>query len=263
LPNNTVVKNKRHSGIESPLQDGLAFNRVIQYRGSNNAIVAQGAGLLTVVGTAAAVTPTSGSAKTQVQRVRYTSATTAGALASIRAGSAGLCPVLRGNVNGEGGFRLVFRFSLQAIVAGNRGFIGLVSLVTAPTNIDPLTSSVADKIGLAFNLNTGNWFIINNIAGTVPTTLNLGSNFPIDITSQMELTIFCPSHNGTSAGNISYRVRRYTTASNAPAFETVGILTTNIPSATTLMHPVLWITNNATAAAVAIDFNQLTIESDF
>lgn len=263
IPGNTVMKTKRPSGLDSPIQDGIAFNRLQVWRSSAAALVAMGAGALTTVGTLSAGTNASGSAKSQSQKTLITSAATAGSLASAYANNANLAPVFRGNANGEGGFRTVMRFSLQTLQAGQRGFFGLADVNSAPTNVDHTTNTTPGKIGLGFNTNTGNWQLIRNITGTAPTVIDLGANFPLDTASLMELALFCRPHNGSSAGDIGYRVRRYTTNSGEPAFETSGTFNTNIPAATTLLHVWNTMTNNATAAAVAWTFHQNSIESDW
>lgn len=262
LPGHIALKVKRPSGIDTPLQDALAFNGLAMYRGSNNAIVAVGASALTMTGTATAVTPASGSAKAAVRRVQYASGATAGNLTSYVAPNAGSIPVFRGGQNGEGGFRVVQRMALNALQSGNRGFWGLAASTTAFTNVDPLTTAAPARIGLAINANTGNMRLVQSSGSTVSAT-DLGSNFPVDTTSLYELVLFARPHNGTSAGDIGYRVRRYTTSSADPAFETTGTLTTNVPAATTLLHPWGGMTNNATAAAVSYHFVSLAIESDW
>lgn len=261
-PGLTVLKNKRPSGIDSPLQDAILFNRLIRYQASGAALAAIGGTALTAVGTQAAVAVTSGSAKNHISRVQNTSAATAGALASYHCNGVGLAAVLRGGVAGEGGFRFMTRFALQTLAAGNRGFFGISDVSTAPSNIDPLTATAPGKIGLAFNANTGNLTLVHNLTGTAPTQIALGANFPIDTTSLYELLLFAPPFS-TVAGNIGYRVRRYTTNSDNAAFEATGTLSTNLPAATTLLHPVAWMTNNATAAAVVFHLNSIGIESDF
>ena len=261
-PGHTVLKNMRPSGVDSPLQDALIFNRLAMWRGSNNAVVNVGAGNLTFAGTASAVTPASGSAKAQVQRVQYATAATAAALTTAIASNAGLCPVFRGGVIGEGGFRFVNRFALNALVSGNRFFWGLAAQTSVATNVDPVTVAAPARIGLACNANTGNMQLVRS-DGTTAAAIDLGINFPVDTTSLYELLLFVRPHNGTTAGDISYRVRRYTTNSNAAAFETTGTLTTNVPGATTLLHPWGFMTNNATAAACSYHFVMAGIESDF
>lgn len=262
VPGYTVLKTLRPSGIDSPVQDDLGFNGVVKYQASNNAIVNFGAGVLTTVGTLAAVTPSSGTAKSQNRRVTIPTTAVAGILASAYAATAGLAPVLRGNVTGEGGFRVVIRFSLEALQSGNRAFMGIADVVTAPTNIDPTTATAPGKIGLAINASTGNWNLAHNVTASAPTLIALGANFPVDTTSLMELVLFCRPFFST-AGNVGYRVRRYTTNSDAAAFETTGTLSTNLPAATTLLHLWQWMTNNATAAIASWNFHSSALQSDW
>lgn len=261
-PGFVVVKTKRPDGQDTPLQDSIAFNRMAKVIGSGASLVSSLVGAATSTGsTFAAVTPSSGSAKSQLPRASVTSGATAGNVCPI-AYAAGILPMLRGNVLGEGGFRFTLRFALQTGNAANRGFWGISDAVAVATNIDPLASTTNGKIGIGFNANTGNWQLINNVAASAPTVLDLGANFPYDTTSLMELVLTCRPHNG-SAGNITYRIRRYTTNSDAPAFETTGTLSTNIPAATTILQPWMWMTNNATASAVVWHLNEYTVESDW
>lgn len=261
LPGHLALKIKKPSGIDTPLQDAIAFNNLRRVA-AGNALVAIGCAAPTVTGTAAAQAKSTGTARLNTQRIRYTSAATAGALSTWIQPNANNRPVFRGGANGEGGFRYVLRFCLQALQSGNRGFWGLAASTTAATNVDPLTVAAPARVGVGFNVNTGNWFLIRS-DGTTPATTDLGANFPLNGTDLMELLLFCRPHDGSTAGDIAWRFRRYTTLSNGPAFETSGSLSANIPAATTLMHPWFFVTNNATAAAVAWEFNSDTDESDW
>lgn len=257
-----TLKIKRSYGTDSPLQQGIAFNRIQKWQASAAGVQAIG-GAATLVGTGTNITPTSGSAKTSVPRIVLTMTNAAGNFAAIHAGAvANAFPYFRGGVAGEGGFLFNVRFSLQTLGTGNRGFWGLYDVIGAPTNIDPTTNTTPGKIGLAFNTNTGNWRFVNNITGTAPTSLDLGANFPIDTTSLMELVLFARPFT-TVANNIQYRIRRFTTSSQDPAFETVGTLTTNIPAATTILQPTLWMTNNATAGTLVWHFTHMAMEADW
>ena len=262
MPQNTVLKVKRPSGVDSSLQDALAFNRLLKWQANNTVMIAQGAAVLTVSAVGTAVTPASGSARSQITRIQYATAATAGALHTVISPNAGNAHMLRGNVQGEGGFRFTLRFSLNALQAGNRGFWGIAASTTAATNIDPTTTAAPARVGIGFNANTGNWQLIRS-DGTTAAVTDLGASFPLDTTSLIELVIFCRPHNGTSAGDITWRVRRYATAADSAAAETSGTLTTNIPAATTLLHPWFFITNNATAAACSWHFGSATLESDW
>ena len=260
-----VPRIRKPSGPDQTLQVDIGFSRAVKCVGSNNAVITVGAANFTFAGTAAAVTPAAGSCKSATQRARYSSAATAGAATSFVAPNAGACPVFRGSVAGEGGFRIVLRFSLQTLQSGNRFFAGIAASTTAQTGaaIDPNTTAAPARIGLCFNANTGNWQMSRGDGAAAPTLIDLGSNFPLDTTSMIELVLFCRPHNGSAAGDISYRVRRFTTASDNAAFETSGTLSSNLPAATTLLHPYGFFSNNATAAAVSWEFTSFAIESDW
>jgi hypothetical protein len=135
---------------------------------------------------------------------------------------------------------------------GNRAFFGLSDSVANPTNIDPLTSPTIGKVGLAISASTGNWQLVSNIAGTAPTVLDLGTNFPVNVTDILELVLAALPN----AAGIGYAVTNK--ASGAIAS---GTLTTNIPSNTTFLAPVGWMTNNATAAAFAFALGGLKLTS--
>lgn len=262
VPGYTALKTKRPSGVDSPVQDGIAYNQLVKWVANLATFTAIGAASFTAVGTLAAVAQASGAARTASRRVQNTSGATAGSLASFHSNSTNLCPVLRGNVAGEGGFRVVARFSYTTLQSGCRGFVGLVDVNTAPTNIDPLAAATTTpgRIGIGFNSNTGNLQINHTLTGTAPTVIDLGANFAIDTTSLFELVMVCRPFSGT-AGPVGYRVRKYTTASDSPAFEASGTLSTNLPAGTSLLHPVAWMTNNATAASVVFNMHSLTIEA--
>lgn len=258
-----VLKNLRPSGVDSPIQDGIAFNRVIQYRGAGTAIAAVGSAALTASVAVTAVTPTNGSALLQLQRVRQTTAATANSIVSIYANAANISPVVRGNIDGEGGFRMVGRFALATVLTGQRFFYGLRDVTNAPANIDPFTATAPGGVGLASNLATSaNWSIVHNNNGTAPTRIDLGANFPVNTTDLMELVLFNPPNVAGTAQPVNYRVRRYTTSPKAPAQEATGTLSTNLPIGTRYMFPGGWLVN-VQAAAASWDFNQLSIESDW
>jgi hypothetical protein len=264
VPGQTVLKTKRPSGVDSPLQDAISFNRLVKYQGGPATIVAIGAGALTAATAGTAITPAAGTnIRNALPRTQYATAATANAINSLYANAANIgALMLRGSINGEGGFRLVMRFSLSATQANNRFFAGLRDVTTAPANIDPFTNTTPGVIGIAANTATdANWRVVHTLTGATPTNIALGANFPVNNTDLIELVLFCRPHNGTSAGDIGYRVRRYTT-SGEPAFESTGTISTNLPAGTTLLHPGLWMVN-VTNAVASFQVNSISIESDF
>lgn len=207
---------------------------------------------VTSVGTISHPVPGSGSLKNQTKRFLNTSAGTAGALASTRVA---VLECWRGNAAELGGFFVPIRFGLQTLVAGNRGFFGLVSTISAPTNIDPLADTTLTKLGIGFNTNSGNLFLIHGPNGSAPNTVDLGTNFPVNATDFFEAIFFC----NPNASSIGYRLRNLTTGAAA----TTGTITTSLPAATTFLGRVAWMTNNATASAVAWFCNKFNLETDY
>lgn len=264
VPGQTMLKTKRPSGVDSPIQDSIAFNRFTKYQGAPAVITAIGGGALTAATAGTSVTPVAGTTiRNALPRTQYATAATANALNALYANNATTVGVnvLRGILNGEGGFRLVMRFGLGAIATSNRFFGGLRDVVTVPTNVDPFTSTTPGGIGLVANTATdANWRIAHNVSGTTPTTISLGANFPINNTDLLELVLFCRPFT-TTAGNVGYRVRRFTTTGD-PAFESSGTISTNFPAGATFLYPGMWMVN-VTASAVNWQVNSITLEADF
>lgn len=260
----TVMKYKRPSGVDSPIQDSIAFNRLVKYQGGPATITPIGGGALTAASAGTAVGPTAGTTiRNALSRTQYATTGQANNLNALYAAANTIsAQMLRGSIQGEGGFRIVMRFGLSATQVNSRFFAGVRDVVTVPVNVDPLTSTTPGVIGLAANLATSpNWHLVNNVSGTAPTASNLGANFPVNTTDLIELVLFCRPFI-TTAGDVGVRVRRYTNTGD-PAFENAPIsIQTNLPTGATFLHPGLWMVN-VTAAIASFQVNQITIESDF
>jgi hypothetical protein len=242
------------AGVDTPFQASLGFNRVAMASPNTTANCSTGFTVLstaiTGAGTCTVPALASTSLLNSVQRVRYATAAGAGSLAYHRQGAS---LVWRGNATGLGGFFYTTRFGSATLVANNRTFVGLSDSIGNPTNVDPLTSAVIGKIGMAMSANTGNWRIVNNAAGTAPTTADLGALFPVNVTSLYELVLYS-APNGASIG---WRVTNVSTGD-----QTSGTFGANIPTNTTFLSPIAWITNNTTASAAAFDYTGWYLESD-
>lgn len=238
------------SGVDTPFQASLGFNRVSMVIPAGGTTMTAFGTVPTNVGTLSNPAPAATSLLTSVRRTTITSAATAPSLSSHRQG---VLQVWRGNAANRGGFFFTTRIATRTLQSGNRAFFGLADVTTAPTNVDPTTSTTPGKIGIAINANTGNWSFVNNITGTAPTATALGSNFPVNNTDLYELVMYS-APNGSSIG---YRVTNLSTGNT-----TTGSVSTNIPSNTTFLAPLMWMTNNATAASVAFDTTGWYLESD-
>lgn len=195
---------------------------------------------VSTTGTVTTLAQSVGSFRSASRRTRFETAATAGALAGLRTGQT---LVWRGNGVGLGGFRKVYRFALDTLVAGQRGFVGLQDTTSAPTNVDPLTSTAGNKIGCAFNIETGNWNLIHNTAGTAPTVISLGADFLINTSDVLTLEVRCLEN----ASGLDWLVTKQGSSAAAS-----GVASLNIPSNTTFLTPYLWTCNNATAALCAM-----------
>lgn len=235
------------SGFDVPLQAHQFHNTFQTIQAGSAAAFDVSGNAITNVGTITHPAIADTNLKTRTRRGVNTSVATAGGLASTRVG---LFECSRNS-----GFYVVARFALDTLAAGNRAFVGLTdTATTAPTNIDPTTSTTPGKIGMAINANTGNWNLVHNITGTVPTVIALGASFPVDITTMYEIVLF----SGSAGANVGYRITNQTTN-----VTTSGTLTTNIPALATLLGRVIWATNNATASAVAWSLSKFGLETDY
>ena len=243
------------SGIDTPLQDDFSFNGLAQVTPASGttlaaAVTAFGT-TFTNVGSVANPTPTTTNLASSVRRTTFS---TGSASSSIAGHRQNVLMFWRGNAAGLGGFRVVIRFSIDTLVSGNRAFIGISDSISSPTNVDPLTSTTPGKVGIAFNSNTGNLFLVNNVSGTAPTTLDLGANFPNVAGRFLELILYCPP-NGSA---INYKLNDYSNS-----LTTSGSLTTNIPANTSFLNPNFWITNNTTSSAAILALYKWTSVSNY
>jgi hypothetical protein len=245
------------AGVDTPFQANLGFNRVAMITPAGGGTCASAVGgfssQFTLTGTAAVCanpTPASTNLFTSVRRTTIGTGATAGNISYLRQNT---LQVWRGNAAGLGGFFFTTRFGTSTLQTGNRAFVGLADSIANPTNVDPTTSTTPGKVGMAINASTGNWKVVNNVTGTAPTSTDLGANFPVNTTSLYELIIFS-APNGSA---INYRVTNLSTGS-----QTSGSWSTNIPTNTTFLAPLQWITNNATAASAVMDFAGWYLESD-
>lgn len=238
----------------TPFQPGLGFNRVEESEPNGTANCSTGTtgfgSVSTGAGTCTAPAPSSTNLMTSVRMEDYSSGTTAGTVAYQRQDT---LQVWRGNASGEGGFFYTARFGMGTLVSGNRVFVGLADSVANPTNVDPTTNTTPGKLGMAIDTTSGDWNWINNITGSAPTVTNLGSSFPVNNTDLYELIIYCPIEGST----ITYRVTDESTGA-----QVTNSVSSNIPGTTTFLAPMFMVTNNATASAAILDFNEWYLQSD-
>lgn len=247
-------------GVDFSYQPHIGRNNIRQVVPNTGATLATATAALGTVFTNALISTggvvanpavSSGSLKTSIKRTTFSTGATAGAGIYHAQNPADLW---RGNAARQGGFDFVMVLGIDTMGATPRFFAGLRAAPgTAPTNVDPLTTTAQAKIGLAFNVSTGNWKLVHNDGTAAVTNIDLGATIPVNSTDVLRLTLSCKP-NGS---NIGYRVENLTTGASVQ-----GTLTTNLPGNTTFLAPMMWLTNNTTAAAFIASLYRWYAESD-
>lgn len=245
------------SGLDSALQPLIARNKIGWANPNGNSTTVSYVGLpaFQIVGTATTRTVATTNLFTRLKRIGYVSATTAAALASVRIN---VLQHTTGDGSGNGGFHTIIRFGVAAFTSDMRMFVGMRDNASAPSNVEP--STITQCIGVGCGAADTSLRIFYG-GSSAQTSIDLGANFPAKTanTDAYELAMFAPP---SASGTVYYQVTRLNTGQTAS-----GTLTGNataLPSATTLLTPIsAFVTNNATAAAVALDIASVYVETDF
>jgi hypothetical protein len=144
-----------------------------------------------------------------------------------------------------GGFFFDMTFKMRTIVTNNRAFFGLTNNITTFGNINILTNTAQDKVGVGVNSSTGNWQFVHNTAGTTPTLIDLGTNFALNTTDFFRLLISCIS---TDTASLYWVVENLTNGQTSS-----GTATTNLPTVTAMLTPRQYLTNNAQSTIADFD----------
>jgi hypothetical protein len=244
------------SGLDSALQPLLGRNKLLRINptGNNTAVATEGASFQ-VTGTATARTVATTNLFTRTRRIGYVSATSAGSTAGARHN---LTQFTLGNGNGLGGFFVVIRFGFSAVVADMRAFVGARNSGGVINNVEP--STLTGSIGVGKGGADDNLSIF--YGGTAAQTpIPLGANFPANTENVdlYELALFSPPD---VAQTVHWQVTRLNTGHVASGTLTGGAAV--LPAADVLLTPFTSIvSNNATAAEVAIDIVSVYAETDY
>lgn len=249
-----LPKVKGPSGIDTALQPFLARNKIAYWCVPGNAATVPGVlgyTAVTATGTATARNVATTNVFTRMRRLGYVSAGTAGSLAGVRVAAA----QVTSGTGTLGGFIKVCRWGISdaALVAGARTFVGVSSSTAAPANVEP--STLVNSVGMGHGAADTTMRIYYG-AGTAQTPIDLGASFPANTTNVdiYELVLFFPP-----TGGCTYEVTRINTGASATGTLAAGV----IPASTTLLtYQQAWRSNNATAAAVGIDFCSDYVEQD-
>ncbi len=201
---------------------------------------------------------------TRSKRLGFVSAATAGAMTEHRL--AGNPLVSTGNGGGLGGFFYSGRFAIAdaAVVAGARGFHGLIAGNAAATNVEP--DSLINCIGVAQLSTDATQLYLVYGGSSAQAAIPLGVNFPpMNGVGESNGILYQLTINASPDANgvIRWMVERLGTS-----FFINGVITPATPGVQTplssvFMNPKMWRTNNATALAVAFDHSLTYIETDY
>lgn len=232
-----------------PLFRALASNATSYYGGtaSTSGIAGGGVGAVwSTQGSLAAVALTTTNLLTSTKRGQFT--TTANTSGAVR--DTDRLAAWRGNAAGLGGFRFICRFAFEAAgtSAVNDVLIGLIDSTAQQTPpLNWTTETTHAKIGMGFHNTSSaggafaaaNWQIFASAAGSGATLVDLGSSFPIDTTSLLELELWALPDDS----KVYYVVTNLSTGAI-----TSGNISTNLPSNTTFLGPVATL-NRATGGS--------------
>lgn len=218
-------------GRASPLQPFIPSNTIsyVNARGGSSNVFDTMGVLLTVTGTATAAAMAATNYHSRVKRndILVTTPSTS-AVAGFR-GASGQLWTVGGDVAGAGGFHYVCRWAgATGLTNGShRGFMGLRSTTSAPTDVNP--STLTDIIGMGWDAaDTFIQIMHNDGSGTatkVPTSLAKPS---ADRTDYYELSLFSPA--GTTQ-EVYWRVTNLATGAEA-----TGTVNSDLPTTTTFLN---------------------------
>lgn len=246
-----VLKTVGPSGLDTPYQPALFANNIAMLLPNTTTTVTAWGMPNTAVGTISTPAITSTNLLTSMRRITVTSASTANSASELRAAA----PLIwRGNAAGLGGFFYAARFSVGSTTTNQRLFSGLTATTGATaTTIAP--SAIVNMVGIGWDSADANLQIMSNDGTGTATKVDLGANYPTNSTTAVyELVLFAAANGST----IGYRVQRLDTNQ-----VTSGIISTDLPTNTSLLTHHQYMNNGGTAAAVILNVNRVYIESDY
>lgn len=242
---------KGPNGRDFPFQPFFGTNMVTMWMPETSTTIRTIGIPVTNVGTVSHPALASTNLSTSFRRWRLTSATTANSASENRSAQT---MVWRGNAAGLGGFTLIMRICLSTLPANHRAFFGLLS-ATGATSTSQVPSALTNCLGFAYDSGETTFRFQHNDGSGTATRIDLGANFPSNLTTAVYTMFIYSSLNGT---NIGYRIVREDTGAIVDSS-----VSTDLPSTTTFLTPHLYMNNGGTAAACSFDCGGIYLESDY
>lgn len=246
------------AGRAQPLQMGLGRTRIAWAEPLGDAATISVFGLAiqtTGTLTAAAVANTN----TYKSQRRVDALVTVAATTAVAGFRYNMTQWYRGDAAGRGGFTFFARFGITtgAATSTTRGYCGLTSQTAAPTDVDP--SGQNNVCGFGWDSGDANIsFMHKTGTGTVAKEALSGSwaRPSTNEGATYECTIYCPPNGST----ITYEITRVD--ANGTITTVRGSITTDLPSAATLLCPKIWASVGGTSSVIGVSLFKLYIESD-
>lgn len=252
------------NGAKHGVQVDLAEFNIARFQPAANsaAIVGDGSLPLTATGTSTAVAFAATNLYRALRRVEAlvtVAATTAvaGYRATNNAWRVGR------TADAPGGFlnRMVWGPATGVATATTRAFCGMLGVSTAPTDVEP--STLINCIGMGWGAADANIQLIHNDGTGAATKIDLGVNFPVPTADRgvvYELQLYSPN---SLTQSVRYRVIRYNTDNRTIAAEAVGTLTTDIPAASAILGPRVWMSVGGTSSVVGVALMGASVSTDY
>lgn len=251
-------------GPNAIVAPSMILKRISRHNSLANAAVQAGIDGIngfSAIGTLTAAAVASTNLATRLRRTGWPSGAVAGNLGGWRCGQ-GLVFCGSGTPLDGTGFLYVERFveADPATVAGRRAFAGLRNTLTAPTNVEPNT--LVNSIGVAqLSTDATQWYLVYG-GSSAQSAIALGTALGApagNSTTAWELQIYAP--NG-EANTYYVTLKNLSTGAVSVTTKLTGDAT-QVPQSSTLLGPMHWLCNNATAAVVGSDLVTIYLETDY
>src|SRR3954452_2755623 len=246
------------SGLDTILQPALFSNRISRWNAINNSTTTSVDSMaVTTAGTGTGVANAGSSFFNGMVRERWSTGTTAGTVAGMRAATNQWFLSSTANL---GGVFMVARLGVQAVSSTTqaRWFVGMSSSTAnlAVATTDP--TAMTNLFGFGANAADTNMRFLSNDGTGTATSVDLGANFPAKTAATWfyQFEVFAPSGAGL---NVQWAVVRLNDGLVAMSSTPV---TTDLPAVSTMLASHIAIGNGTSAASSTFDIQNLYMESD-